>query len=113
VLRKYVNQMLPPDNETTAKKESDSDAGDTSDIPVTDEKQAGTEVTEIEQAQEVSFEEDAEIATETATSVDEKVVDQEGPKTEDATIQQHQHETQNKEIEIVESTVVSKESSRR
>jgi hypothetical protein len=35
------------DNETTAKKESDSDAGDTPDIPVTDEKQAGTEVTEI------------------------------------------------------------------
>jgi hypothetical protein len=61
------------------------------------------------QAQEVSPEEEAGTAPETATSVDEKVVDQEGPKTEDATIQQHQHETQNKEIETVESTVVSKE----
>jgi hypothetical protein len=100
---------LTPDHGATAKNENDGNAGDTSDKAPVDEKEADTTVTKKDEAQEVSFEEDAEIATETATSVDEKVVDQEGPKTEDATIQQHQHETQNKEIETVESTVVSKE----
>jgi flagellin-specific chaperone FliS len=98
------------DNETTAKKESDSDAGDTPDIPVTDEKQAGTEVTEIEQAQEVIPEEEAEKTTEISASAEEKVLDSAEQNTEDSLSEADQPVEQGKASEIIENPAASKES---
>jgi flagellin-specific chaperone FliS len=102
--------MLPLIMKQLLKNESDSDAGDTPDIPVTDEKQAGTEVTEIEQAQEVIPEEEAEKTTEISASAEEKVLDSAEQNTEDSLSEADQPVEQGKASEIIENPAASKES---